>query len=408
MDDSRNRKGTPLRFASVALTVLLVALVFVVGVWVGGHPRRTGLDQLPSGVRDRLVDKDRTALATQILGILKDSYYKPLPASAVTRAESKSASALVAELGDPYTEYLDPDHYNQLKNDTAGKYVGVGIEWHPQGDQALILRVFPDGPASKAGIRAADRVTAVDGKKVTRSDGFAAMQTVKGAEGTKVTLRIARAGVLERSYAITRAEIRRPVVESRIETSGKRRVGYVRLDQFTEGSAKAFGGAVRRLVDDGVDGLVFDLRGDGGGLVNEAVGVASVFLPKDALIATTQARSGPKDTLKARGGAIEPKIPLVVLVDRNSASASEIVSGALRDDDRARLVGTRTFGKALIQSTRPLANGGALKLTVASYLTPRGFDLGTKGLLPDVSVVDNPRTPVDEALRRAVDEVATR
>jgi len=315
---------------------------------------------------------------------------------------------LVTELGDPYTEYLDPDHYNQFKDDRAGKYVGVGIEWHPRGDQALILRVFPDGPAAKAGIRAADRVTAVDGKKVTQSDGFAAMQTVKGQEGTRVTLRIGRADGAARDYAMTRAEIRRPVVESRVETSGKRRVGYARLDQFTDGSAKSFASAVRRLVDGGVDGLVFDLRGDGGGLVDEAVGVASVFLPKDALIATTKGRSGPKDTLKARGGAIEPKIPLVVLVDRNSASASEIVAGALRDDDRARLVGTRTFGKALIQSTRPLANGGALKFTVASYLTPDGFDLGAKGLPPDVSVVDNPQTSVDEALRRAVDEVATR
>ena len=408
MDDSRNRKGTPLRLASVVLTVLLVALIFAVGVWVGGHPRQTGLDRLPSGVRDRLVDEDRTALATQVLAILKESYYKPIAPDVVKRIENKSVATLVSGLGDPYTEYLDPDQYKQFKDDREGKYVGVGIEWHPQGDQALILRVFPDGPASKAGIRAADRVTAVDGKKVARSDGFAAMQTVKGAEGTKVTLRIARTGVVARDYLLTRAEIRRPVVESRVETSGTRHVGYLRLDQFTDGSAKAFAGAVRHLVDGGVDGIVFDLRGDGGGLVDEAIGVASVFLPKGAPIATTRGRTGPTDTLKARGGEIEPKVPLLVLVDRNSASASEIVAGALRDDHRARLVGTRTFGKALIQSTRSLANGGALKLTVASYLTPDGFDLGTKGLPPDVSVVDNPLTPVDEALRRAVDEVATR
>ena len=408
MDDSRNRKGTPLRFASVILTVLLVALIFVVGVWVGGHPRQTGLDRLPTGVRDRLVDGDRVALATEALAILKADYYKPLASDVIKRVENQSVTRLVTELGDPYTEYLDPDQYNRYKADSTGKYVGVGIEWQPQGDQAVVRRVFPDGPASKAGIRAADRVTAVDGKRVARSDGFAAMQDVKGREGTKVTLRIARTGVAERDYPMTRAEIRRPVVESRIENSGTRRVGYVRLDQFTEGSAKALASAVRRLVDDGVDGLVFDLRGDGGGLVNEAVGVASIFLPKDAPIATTQARTGPKETLKARGGAIESTVPLVVLVDRNSASASEIVAGALSDDDRARLVGTRTFGKALIQVTRPLANGGALKFTVASYLTPDGFDLGAKGLPPDVSVVDNPLTRVDEALRRAVDEVATR
>ncbi len=388
--------------------MLLVLLIFVVGVWVGGHPRQTGLDQLPGGVRDRVVDKDRTAISTQVLGILEDSYYKRLSPDVVKRVENKSVNALVAELGDPYTEYLDPDQYNQFKDDRAGKYVGVGIEWHPQGDQALILRVFPEGPAAKAGVRAADRVVAVDGKKVARADGFAAMQTVKGVEGTNVTLRIARTGSAQRDYVMARAEIRRPVVESRIETSGTKHVGYIRLDQFTDGSAKAFSTAVRRLVDAQVDGLVFDLRGDGGGLVDEAIGVASVFLPKNATIATTRGRSGPTDTLKARGGAIEPKVPLVVLVDQNSASASEIVAGALHDDGRAKLVGTHTFGKALIQSTRQLANGGALKFTVASYLTPDGFDLGAKGLPPDVSAVDNPTTPADEALQKAVAEVATR
>ena len=407
MDDSRNKKRV-LRFASVALTVLLVLLIFVVGVWVGGHPRQTGLDQLPSGVRDRLVDEDRTAISTQVLGILEDSYYKPLSPAVIKRVENKSVDAMVAGLGDPYTEYLDPDQFNQFKDDRAGKYVGVGIEWHPQADQALILRVFPEGPAAKAGIRAADRVVAVDGKKVARADGFAAMQTVKGVEGTDVTLRIARTGAAQRDYVVKRAEIRRPVVESRIETSGNKRVGYIRLDQFTDGSAKAFSTTVRRLVDDKVDGLVFDLRGDGGGLVDEAIGVASVFLPKNATIATTRGRSGPSDTLKARGGAIESNVPLVVLVDQNSASASEIVAGALHDDGRAKLVGTHTFGKALIQSTRQLANGGALKFTVASYLTPDGFDLGARGLPPDVSAVDNPTTPTDEALQKAVAEVATR
>lgn len=388
----------------VLLTVLLVAIVFVAGVWVGGHPRQTGVDRLPSGVRDRLVDEDRTALATQVLAILKDGYYKPIPPDIETRIENTSVAALVKELGDPYTEYLDPDQYAQFRDNRAGRYVGVGVEWHPQGDSALINGVFPGGPAAKAGIRKADRITAVDGKKVTSKDGFAAMQTVKGEEGTDVTLRVARTGVAPRDYTMTRAEIRRPVVESRIERRGEDTVGYVRLDQFTQDSAKGLKDAVARFDTENVDGIVFDLRGDGGGLVDEAVGVASAFLPKDATIATTRGRRDPKETLTARGGAIDPSIPLVVLVDRDSASASEIVAGALRDSGRAKLVGTRTFGKALIQSTRSLANGGAIKYTVASYLTPKGFDLGTRGLPPDVPARDNPATPADEALARAIAE----
>jgi carboxyl-terminal processing protease len=388
---------------------LLVLVVFVAGVWVGGHPRQSGADQLPGAVRDRLVDKERVALGSQVLDILQDDYYKPLDERTVNRAENLSVQQLVQVLGDPYTEYLDPDHYKAFQASREGKYVGVGIEWRPDGDTALIVRVFGDGPAAKAGIRSNDRVIAVDGKKVTPKDKFAAMDTVKGAEGTKVTLAIAREGAPDRDVTMTRAEIRRPAVDSRIDTSAGKRVGYVHLDQFTEGSAKSFRDAVRRLVDAKVEGLVFDLRGDGGGLVDEAVGVASVFLPKDATIATTRGRSGPGETLRAKGGAIDRSVPLVVLVDQNSASASEIVSGALRDSGRARLVGTRTFGKALIQSTRALPNGGAIKFTSASYLTPNGFDLGSRGLPPDVTVSDNPKTPnVDEALQKALSEVTSR
>ncbi len=408
MNDSRRGRGSSLRWGSALLTILLVGLVFAVGVWFGGHPRQVGLDRLPSGVRDRLVAEERTALATQVLAILKEDYYKPISPDLVKQVENASVISLVEKLGDPYTEYLNPDHYRLFQANREGKYGGVGVEWQPQGDSARIVRVFPEGPAATAGIRIADRVTAVDGKKVTRDDAFAAMQTVKGDEGSKVTLRIARDGVADRDYALTREEIRRPVVESRIETSGESRIGYVRLDQFTEGSAKTFRTAVRKLAEQKVDGLVFDLRGDGGGLVEEAVGVASVFLPDDSLIATTRGRSGPRDKLTATGDPIDPKLPLVLLVDRDSASASEIVAGALRDSDRARLVGTRTFGKALIQSTRTLANGGAIKFTVASYLTPDGFDLGTRGLPPDVEVVDNLATPADEALARALREVVAR
>jgi carboxyl-terminal processing protease len=405
VNEPDNTRGTSLRWVSALLTVLLVGLVFVVGVWVGGHPRQVGLDRLPSAVRDRLVDTDRTALATQVLGILKEDYYKPIDTKAVTDIENTSVAALVAKLGDPYTEYLDPEHYKVFTANRAGKYGGVGVEWRPDGDTAVIGRVFPEGPAAKAGIRIEDRIVAVDGNKVAKADSYAAMSGVKGDEGTKVTLRIARTGTAERDYPLIREEIRRPVVDSRVETVGKKRVGYVHLDQFTDGSAKAVRSAVRRFSEEKVSGIVFDLRGDGGGLVDEAVNIMSVFVPDKTLIATTKGRNGPREELKATGDPVDTAIPLVVLVDQNSASASEIVAGALRDAGRAKLVGTRTFGKALIQSTRTLANGGAIKFTIASYLTPKGFDLGSRGLPPDIEVADDPKTKPDEALARALQQV---
>jgi carboxyl-terminal processing protease len=376
---------------------------------VGGHPRQTGLDRLPEAVVDRFVDEDRTALPTQVLAILERDYYKPIDRTVANRVEDLSVETLVKELGDPYTEYLNPEEFAKFQDQRAGVYAGIGITWQPQNDTATVVTVQAGGPAAKAGLRPQDVVVAVDGTAVVASDNFAAMDTVKGDEGTPVTLRIARARVAEKNYTMTRAEIRERVVTSRVETIGGTAVGYVRLDRFTTDSGKAFSAEVRRLVTDKkVAGLVIDLRHDPGGLVSEAVNVASVFLPKDALIATQRARSGETERLSAKGGAITPTVPVVLLVDQASASASEIVAGALKDAGRAKLVGTRTFGKALIQTTRPLANGGAIKFTTASYLTPTGFDLGAKGLTPDVMATDDPKTPADEALQKALQQVTAR
>ena len=187
-------------------------------------------------------------------------------------------------------------------------------------------------------------------------------------------------------------------MSSRIETVGGTKVGYVRLAQFTKGSADALAEAVEGLREKGATALVFDLRGDPGGLVNEAVGVAGVFLPDDSTVVVSQGLHSPRHVFRTDGTPAAGDLPLVVLVNRGSASSSEIVAGALRDAGRGELVGQRTFGKALIQSTEPLRDGGALKLTTARYLTPKGFDLAKRGLPPDVRVADDPGTPKDEML----------
>jgi carboxyl-terminal processing protease len=180
-------------------------------------------------------------------------------------------------------------------------------------------------------------------------------------------------------------------------------VGYVYLEHFNDGVGDQVRARVTRLRDAGARALVLDLRGDGGGLVREALKVASAFLPNGSPVVTTSGAHSDTRTLRTSGDPVAGDLPLVVLVDRNSASASEIVSGALRDAKRGELVGERTFGKALVQSTIPLRNGGALKLTTQRYLTPSGFDLAHRGLPPAVHVVDDPHTPkVDEALQKAL------
>lgn len=395
------------RLISGALAFVLVAAVFLVGLWIGGHPRQTGLDRLTPALRDRFLASDRTAVGTEVLAILEDDYYKPLDPTTVAKLQDASASSLVEALGDPYTQYLNKDAYGKFLQDRSGTYVGVGIEWHPEGEVGRIVRVVPGGPAEKAGLKAADAIVAVDGTPVTAKDQYAVMDTVKGQEGTPVTLRIVRAKEKPRDFTMKRAEIRERVVESRVENRNGRRIGYVRLHRFTSGSATAFRDAVKQVEAQKVTGLVFDLRGDPGGLVDEAIKIVAVFLPDNSAVVRTKSRDGESETLRTEGNpAIPANLPVVLLVDRNSASASEIVSGALRDAGRAKLVGTRTFGKALIQTTRTLPDGGALKYTTASYLTPKGFDLGTRGLPADIAVSDDAKTSADEVLQRGLAAVA--
>lgn len=354
-------------------------------------------------MRDFFLDDAADPLNSQILTQLQHRYYRPVDAAALRRV---SVDQMLRQLNDPYTAYLDPSDLAHLQDVEAGRYTGVGIEWRPQGGRAFIVRTFPDSPAAKGGVRAGDRVVRVDGHVVRAADGYAAMQRVRGPEGSAVRVDIARGSQPVRSVRLVRRTIQEQVVQQRMIRQGGRPIGYVRLDQFTQGSAKATKAAVRDLTERGARGLVLDLRGDPGGLVSEAIGVAGIFLPKGAVVATTSGAHEKPATLRARGGTIAQGLPLEVLVDRGTASSSEIVSGALRDNGRATLVGTRTFGKAVIQATVPLRGGGALKLTVASYRTPKGEDLAARGLRPAVAASDNPATPRDEALAAALARAA--
>lgn len=388
------------RLAGPAIVVLMGLLLFGMGLVVGGHPEATGLTRLPDPARSLLLGDSGRALPAQVLDVLERDYYTDFD---VERLERRSVDALVGSLRDPYTVYLDPDELEALRASTRGVYVGVGIQLAERGGRPTVSRVFPGGSAAAAGVRVGDRIVAVDGTRTAGLTLDGTVSIIRGPEGTSVTLRLApRGGGPPREVALARREVVAPAVSARVERLPDGKVGYVRLTQFTRGSAKEVRAATARLRGRGVSGLVLDLRGDPGGLVDEAVGVAGAFLPKESPVVTTEGRNSPRRTLETGETPEAADLPLVVLVDRGSASASEIVAGALRDAGRARLVGTRTFGKAVVQSTVPLRDGGALKLTTARYLTPDGADISRRGLRPDVRVADDPATPRDEALRRAL------
>ncbi len=391
---------SPRRVVSIVAAVLGVLVVFVAGVMVGGHAQALGLTQLKDPLRGLLLGDSGEQLSKQVLEVLEDRYYVAIDSSALERA---SAQGIVDSLEDPYTDYLDPDELDALRQEQESLgYSGVGLQVAEKDSAIVVTSVYRDSPAGRAEILVGDRLVSVEGRPTKGRDLGAVVETIRGPEGTPVRIGVTTGSGPPRDLSLVRARIRVPSVASRVETVNGERIGYVRLVRFTRGSGRAVRDAVTRLRAKKVGGLVLDLRGDGGGLVTEAIGVAGVFLAKGATVVVTQGLHSPRRVFRTDSDPVAEELPLTVLVDRDSASASEIVAGALRDSVRARLIGERTFGKALVQNVVPLRDGGALKLTTARYLTPAGFNLAERGLPPDVKIADDPATPKDEVLQRGL------
>ncbi len=372
------------------LTVLsagaLVAGSFVLGYGLSRGDRATTPVALPS-----VVDEVRNALTAR--------YYRAVPPRVLRLG---SVDAMLSALGDPYTAYLPQADYALLQQETAGTYSGIGVSVVPSEAGLLVVSTRP-GPARRAGIRAGDTIVRVGGASAVELGMARALARIVGPEGTRVRLELLRSGRI-RWVSVPRKEMQAQMTQSRLLSYAGRRWGDVRLDVFRAGAARALGHEVERLQRSGVSGLVLDLRDNPGGLLDQAVQVASLFLDRGVVV-TLQGAHNPREVLRARPGEVT-RLPVVVLVDRASASSAEVVAAALRDHRRAVLVGERTFGKALVQSIDPLRSGGALELTVAHYYTPAGADISQVGLVPDIHAVDRPRTPMDEALAAALQALA--
>jgi carboxyl-terminal processing protease len=383
-----------------ALLALLAALaVFVAGIAVGGHPGATGVDRLPDPLRRLLLGSPRDALADQVLSVLRRRYYRPIDDASLER---RSVDAMLASLRDPYTTYLDPAQLRRERESVEGVYVGVGVALATRGGSVLVERVYPRSPAARAGIRPGDRLRAVNGKPISVNAVRIAAARISGPAGSSVRLLVGRAGTAARSLTLTRERVHVPVVRARLARRAGRAIGVVDLLAFTTDSARSVRRAVSALRSRGAKALVLDLRGDPGGLLDQAIAIAGVFLPSGSPVVVTDGAHQPRRTLRTEGAAVAGDLPLVVLVDRGSASASEVLAGALREEAGATLVGSRTFGKALVQDVELLQGGGALKLTIARYRTPRGLDIQGVGLRPSIRTTDDPRTRADESLERAL------
>ena len=384
----------------VPLGVLVAVVVLAGGIWLGAHP-----SGLPGFVRDPLVGSDDNAqLYNEATGIIADDYYRKVNR---TQLLDKALGSAVASLHDRFSNYFDPKQYKSFNEATEGAFEGVGMNVVEVKRGLRILTVFKGSPAAKGGLKPGDEIVAVDGRTLKGASSETATTRIKGPAGTSVSLTVVTGKQKPRQVKLQRAKVDVPVVESRMIDSAGKKVAYVKLTSFTSGAHTQVGDAVRRLLAKGATAVVLDLRNNGGGLLNEAVGVSSVFIPEGKIV-TTRGRSRPEQVFDATGHAIPAKIPVAVLVNRESASASEIVTGALQDRHRATVVGTRTFGKGVFQEIKELSNGGALDITVGEYFTPSGRNLGGggpkrgAGISPNVKAQDNPKTKRDEALAVAV------
>jgi carboxyl-terminal processing protease len=384
------RAPTKLMFTIVAIVGALCA-----GLFLGGNPK-----YLPEEFRDIFVEDER-AVRTEIIDAIEDGFYKDVDEDALNQASYKG---MVRELDDRFSHYLTPEEADLFNQAVSGRFEGVGmtVQEHPRG--LLVSTILDGSPAKKAGIRKDDVITQVDGESIAGEPTDVSTAKIKGKPGTTVKLTVLPGGDRKRrrTVEVERASIEIPIVEAELRTPRGAKVGYVKLLSFTSGVHGEMREAVDKLIDRGAQGIVLDLRGNGGGLLREAVLVSSIFV-EDGLIVSTKGRRRPEREFDAEGEAIDKDVPIVVLVDRGSASASEITAGALRDTHRATLVGERTFGKGVFQELEPLSNGGALDLTVGSYYLPSGENISKTGIMPAVKARDRPRTRRDEALPVAID-----
>ncbi len=283
----------------------------------------------------------------------------------------KAARGLVDELHDPYAELYDPDQLKEFAVMAEGHYAGVGMVVEDQNGATVVSRVFPHTPAEEAGVEEGDRIVALNDTATTGWSLTKVTNTLKGQEGTQVKATFSRPGV-EKPIEIkfTRRIIHIPAVPYAAVLPGG--IGYIPLQQFNETAGQETADALKSLMSQGARSVVLDMRGNGGGLVNEAVKVANLFLPQGSEVAAQRERGREPIIYLARSQPLAPTVPLVVLVDSTSASATEIVTGALQDHDRALIVGGRTFGKGLVQSVFDLDDGYALKLTTGKWYTPSG------------------------------------
>ena len=375
--------------------------ILVIAAFFGGALFGKSTDE-GDGLLEGIVGGEDAELSSEALDVIEESYFKDVDTEELERA---SVRGMVNELRkgheDRFSHYFGPDAFARFNELTEGRFSGVGMSVTQVPRGLRVATVFEGSPAEEGGIKQGDLVTRIDGTSIAGEDADLATAEIKGRPGTEVTLTVVTPSTGERrEVELTREELAVPAVESRMVQAGGRDVAYVRLLGFSRGAHAELRDEIERLDEQGAEGLVLDLRGNGGGLLTEAVLTSSIFV-EDGLIVSTEGRTQPREEFEAVGDAL-PERPMVVLINNDTASASEILTAALSDAGLATVAGEKSFGKGSFQELIPLENGGGLDLTVGEYLTRDGDSINGVGIKPEVPAKDRPATEPDEGLRQAL------
>ncbi len=369
----------PRRGSKVLVIIGLVVFLFVA---VTGYTLFTNHNNLGNLVK--------------VVSLIRSQYLEPVPTGQLVEG---AIHGVVDSLGDPYSVYLDPETFRQLNEQIHGSFGGLGILVGIEGDYLTVVRPYEGTPAARAGVMAGDKITEINNEDVRGISLDVAVSMMRGPVGTKVDLTIAREGVAEPlEFSIVREEIMVPTVEGHVLPDTE--IGYLAISQFTENTPDEVSDKLSELLRQQIKGLILDLRNNPGGELRAATKVADRFIPGGPIVHIDY-RNGKDHTFEASEDALD--LPLVVLQNQHSASAAEILAGAIKDHQLGTIVGTTSFGKGVVQTVYPLGDGAGLKLTTARYLTPNKVDINMEGIEPDVVLEQPTNAREDMQLQKAIE-----